>query len=406
MTNLFYKFEKLIERLKTIFKKIYYRRKNFFKTKKSIIKLFKDHAAGKKILFVSHDATFTGAPILSLNIIRTLSENLGYKVYLFTLKSGELNHEFSKYATVFDLSSLFYFEILFVLDKLRKSGVEIAILNSVLSEKILPVIKKSDMKATLLVHELPMAIKKLKKEKKAQLIVEQADKIIFPSTFVEENFSRITPMDNAKSVILPQGLYKTNKYKYRREEAKKLLRGQFNLPENSRIVLAVGNTNYYKGFDLFIEVSLATISELSQIYFFWVGEIENRIYRENIEKIKNCSKNLILTGVQKDTSILYAASDVYLLTSREDTFPSTVLEAFDAGTPVIGFKNAGGFVDIVNDETGKLVDYEDTFKMRQELLTLINDDSLRNQKGLAAQKLIEKDFNWENYVKALINSNC
>ena len=52
-------------------------------------------------------------------------------------------------------------------------------------------------------------------------------------------------------------------------------------------------------------------------------------------------------GRESDTDPWYAAADVYALTSREDPFPSVVMEAFDARVPVIGFASAGGFEELL-----------------------------------------------------------
>lgn len=51
-----------------------------------------------------------------------------------------------------------------------------------------------------------------------------------------------------------------------------------------------------------------------------------------------------------DIGLYNAGADLYLLTSREDPFPNVVLEALDAKLPVIGFKNAGGFEDVVTEK--------------------------------------------------------
>ncbi|HYZ61865.1 MAG TPA: glycosyltransferase, partial [Acetobacteraceae bacterium] len=44
-----------------------------------------------------------------------------------------------------------------------------------------------------------------------------------------------------------------------------------------------------------------------------------------------------------------AAADVHLLTSREDPFPSVVLEAMSAGVPTVAFEEAGGAPDLLRD---------------------------------------------------------
>ena len=45
------------------------------------------------------------------------------------------------------------------------------------------------------------------------------------------------------------------------------------------------------------------------------------------------------------------AADAFALTSREDPFPSVVLEALSAGTPAVAFDRSGGIPDMLR-ETG------------------------------------------------------
>ena len=46
--------------------------------------------------------------------------------------------------------------------------------------------------------------------------------------------------------------------------------------------------------------------------------------------------------------------------SRFDTLPSTILEALLFGTPVIGAKNSGGIVDIIDSDSGFLTETADS----------------------------------------------
>lgn len=91
-----------------------------------------------------------------------------------------------------------------------------------------------------------------------------------------------------------------------------------------------------------------------------------------------------------DIGLYNAGADLYLLTSREDPFPNVVLEALDTKVPVIGFKNAGGFGDVVTEQTGALVDYLNLPMMLEKIYEFIGDEDLRLQKGPLAKNLLKK----------------
>ena len=59
----------------------------------------------KKIIYVSHDAHFHGAQLLSLHTIKALKENFDYSVAIISIGSGILIPDFQKYGTLFIVSS-------------------------------------------------------------------------------------------------------------------------------------------------------------------------------------------------------------------------------------------------------------------------------------------------------------
>lgn len=91
-----------------------------------------------------------------------------------------------------------------------------------------------------------------------------------------------------------------------------------------------------------------------------------------------------------DIGLYNAGADLYLLTSREDPFPNVVLEALDTKVPVIGFKNAGGFEDVVTEQTGALVDHLNLPMMLERIYELIGNEDLRLQKGPLAKNLLKE----------------
>ena len=51
----------------------------------------------KEIIYVSHDAHFHGAQLLSLHTIKALKENFDYSVAIISIGSGILIPDFQKY---------------------------------------------------------------------------------------------------------------------------------------------------------------------------------------------------------------------------------------------------------------------------------------------------------------------
>jgi glycosyltransferase involved in cell wall biosynthesis len=357
----------------------------------------------KKIIYVCHDAHFHGAQLLSLNILKVLKLKFNFDVHFLLKAGGELEREYAKYGTVYNLerdyNSLKEREKL--IEYFYHLGIRDAICNTVASGDLTELLRKKDIRTITLVHELPDIIKKMGLKKNARLLTEYSYKVLFPSDFVREKFKTIAKIEDGKTVILPQGVYKNNGYKGRKDEARKELRERFSLPESAHIILGVGFGDHRKGVDLFVEVAKMVTEEHKDVYFMWVGNLHPEIEAIIGHKVK-ANKNIILYGAQKDVSLFFAGADIYLLTSREDPFPAVVLEAMDVGLPVIGFSDAGGFKDIVNADTGVLVPYMDVTAMAKEIVSLLADSQRRRRLEGNTQKLIEEKFNFTDYVYRLL----
>ncbi|MGO9614454.1 MAG: glycoside hydrolase family 99-like domain-containing protein [Dissulfurispiraceae bacterium] len=357
----------------------------------------------RKIIYVCHDAHFHGAQLLSLHIIRMLKLKFSYDVHFILKSGGELESEYQKYAIVYNLERDYktHREKEGLFKRLYNFGIRQAICNSVASGDIAKLIHAHGIKVTSLVHELPGIIKQLNIQEKAKDMAACSENLVFASNIVKEQFKTVALLNDERAVILPQGLYKQNGFKQRQEEARRLLRERYSLPGDARIILGVGFGDYRKGIDLFFEVAKRIARERDDVYFLWVGNLHIEI-RETIVQELETSANVILENAQKDVSLFYAGSDIYLLTSREDPFPTVVLEAMEVGLPVIGFHDAGGFSDIVNKNTGTLVPFLDVNDMAKEVLDLLNDHERMKALRSNSSKLIEEKFNFTDYVYSLL----
>ncbi|PHD65692.1 glycosyl transferase [Bacillus toyonensis] len=355
----------------------------------------------KKIIYVSHDAHFHGAQLLSLHTIKALKENFDYSVAIISIGSGILIPDFQKYGPVYCLEEDYPTEetVELLIKTLLSQDYTIAICSTVISGDMVALLARHNIKVISLIHELPHLIQQYSAEGKARNIAESAYKIVFPSQYVYEKFLTITQLDHQKCHILPQGLFNHNPYKNNITVARNELRKKLNLPLDSKIILGVGFADYRKGIDLFSFIAYSVRKVHTNIHFIWIGRTDVHLMDTLSPRYK---AHFTLVDPTPDIGLYNAGADLYLLTSREDPFPNVVLEALDTKVPVIGFKNAGGFEDVVTEKTGALVDFLNLPKMVERIYELIGDEELRLQKGSFGQELIEKNFNFLNYIYQLL----
>lgn len=108
------------------------------------------------------------------------------------------------------------------------------------------------------------------------------------------------------------------------------------------LFVAAGLEAPRKGFDLLREalVKLPTSSQPIRLITVGAGEVD-------VEDVPNIShKSLGVIRDNQELSKIYSNADLFVIPSRQDNLPNTVLESIACGTPVVGF-DIGGIGDMV-----------------------------------------------------------
>jgi glycosyltransferase involved in cell wall biosynthesis len=101
---------------------------------------------------------------------------------------------------------------------------------------------------------------------------------------------------------------------------------------------------------------------------------------------------VVLAGTRGDVPELLARADVFVLSSRSEGAPVSILEAMAAGLPVVATR-VGGVEELVADgETGLLVPSGDPAAMSAALARLTADPALRRRLGAAARERARRHF--------------
>lgn len=99
----------------------------------------------------------------------------------------------------------------------------------------------------------------------------------------------------------------------------------------------------------------------------------------------NIDKKIDFLGYVEDTPELYRKSDVFIMSSKSECFPMSIIEAMASGLPVIA-TNVGGVKDIVKDN-GILVEPTDTRGFAEAIILLAKNEKLRENMGLKSLAL-------------------
>jgi len=363
----------------------------------------------RRIVIVSHDAHPHGAQYLALNMARMYREWFKFDVEVVLLGEGRLRDEFARWATVHDLAGVDPLGAVaqHLARRLYAGGVRHAIANTTASGLFVKVLKDAGFHVISLIHELPGVIRSFGLLEHARTLAASVDGVVFPSADVRNRFNECIDLGSVRTEIRAQGLYKLNRLASPegRIEARRRLRQRLGIPEASRIVLCVGYADHRKGIDLFVETGMRVMRARDDVHFLWVGHFDAALESDIHESVRTAGlgDRFHFPGIDPDTDLYFAGSDVYALTSREDPFPSVVMEALQVEMPVIGFAGAGGFAELLERGTGVLVPAFDPRAFSSAVLELLGDEPRARAMGARGHALVDEEYDFRKYLFDLLD---
>jgi glycosyltransferase involved in cell wall biosynthesis len=97
-------------------------------------------------------------------------------------------------------------------------------------------------------------------------------------------------------------------------------------------------------------------------------------------------------GNRRDVAQILQASDVFVLASRREGNPLSVMEAMAAGRPVIATAVGGVPELVVDGETGRLIPSGDIVSLANAIDSLVENPEIRQSMGRAAEKRAQAMF--------------
>lgn len=344
------------------------------------------------VLVVGNDARSAGAPLLLLEIAGRLRSR-GWSPVFLLKQGGPL---FSRFAALGPTL-------------IADEGWNLPALGAALTEDI-PILANTAWGA-LLVDRLGVAsrsvvlIHEMSDYLVAQDLLEpvgHAHTVVASMPRVQNDLQRLLPPGPRLSTIVP-GLRTPTATRAGTRRVRQEIANRFGTV--GPVYIGAGYADQRKGFDLYLETARTIAGQDASAVFVWLGDLGSWA-RSLADEAETAGLRLLLPGFRADAGDWYAAAGVYLLTSRQDPGPTTVMDAAGVGTPFVGLNADIGLGDLteVIEATGEFVADTDTLAARAAALAEAESSASRKRRATFVRKYRSLDTYVDDVERVLVEA--
>lgn len=174
--------------------------------------------------------------------------------------------------------------------------------------------------------------------------------------------------------------------------------GQF--PISNIIIGSIANLYKTKGLEYLVQAAKILISNFhSPITFVIIGEGEERKNLEDLIAQLNLKNNFLLAGKIDKAAELLPAFDLYVCSSVKEGLSYTIIEAMQAGLPIVATTVGGNQELIADNKTGLLIEPKNPQALAEKMYQLLNSPGLSRELGENAKQKALREFSMENMIK-------
>ncbi len=333
-------------------------------------------------------------------VFSTVSELLftaGFEVHVLVLED---EIEYPHYGTLLNLGKYSKYQKYFKLRKYLKNHQFDYIID--FRHRINPLMELvflhyiyARFKTIYTVHTSILSIHFTKNEWVAKQIFDNVYKIVSVSSKMNEKIK--TSYDFEEGIVIPNCVSDQN--------------NSFSCQENElpyQYIILISRMVAMKQLDKLIETYSKSDLPDKEIHLVILGDGEEKNHLQELILEFQMSKFVHLLGFKENTSCYLKNAKFLVLTSQYEGFPMVVVEALNAGIPVISFDcETGPSEMIVNEKNGLLVENQDFEAFQKAMNTMIENEVLYQSCKENARISVTK-FSPENIQRKwidLINNN-
>lgn len=214
-----------------------------------------------------------------------------------------------------------------------------------------------------------------------------ADVVITPSVLSAEDLHARGGVPRSKLRVLGLGIKPAPEVDEREVSR---LRAEILGQEGRLLVVVLARASFQKGLDILIDVVRELRRHRTDVRFVVAGAGSLLESLRALSQEKGVDGDLRFVGATHQPYLYLRAADLFLLTSRWEALPISIVEAFRARLPVV-VSDTGGVRELVDSNVGAVVPVGDVQACVRELLRLCGDPRLRASLAAAAAERSRED---------------
>ncbi len=371
-------------------------------------------ATKETVVFVSHESSASGAPLLGFGIADALVKK--YNIVHIVIKEANIHEIFFSNCDLM-FSSIeknpYIYSYLFLKHLLKERPIKCVMINSIVGYQIMYAAYKLDIPIIFLIHEFAEYMRPFGTMIDAVL---HSEIIITPATIIQNSIQKeFKRFANYKELpsnmhILPQGKLPYIPDTYGDDDTVDDLYKKLKIDKNEDVKIIVGSgwVQIRKGVDLFVAVA-RYIKELynGKCKFVWVGEgfdpdkdLAYSVYLDREIEYSGLGDDFVFLEHQKNLDNIFSIADVFCLSSRMDPFPNVAIDALSHDLHIACFDDASGTAEFLRKHNANctIVNFVDTYKLAEGITHYLKTDEKKI--GLN-RKIVENHLNFDKYVEHL-----
>jgi glycosyltransferase involved in cell wall biosynthesis len=177
-----------------------------------------------------------------------------------------------------------------------------------------------------------------------------------------------------------------------------LFRPELRLPPTGPVIGIVAALRPEKCHERFLKVAQIVKKSVPEASFLVVGDGPRRPELEKIATDLDLCDSVRFVGTRNDIPQMLAILDVFLLTSKMEANPVSIMEAMAMERPVVAFDVGSIHQTVLDRETGILVPPGNVQQMADEVIDLIRHPETAARLGQAARKHIVENWSVDAMV--------